>query len=402
LPVLSVQSPYYMRIRAGGNLGSVEGRRKLKQRREPYWSPVVRGSALGYRKGAGGGTWIARVRNESGEKIYHAIGPADDHNDGIGLSYAQALETARGFFGVAVGSTGRHTVGDALDAYLRQLEANNTQSTVHDARKRVEALMRPVLGQIPLTKLRRAELDAWRQSMLKGERPKAEKRQAKRTRARSADTVNKLAAYLKAALNLARKNGWISDDTAWRDLGKLKGGNARKVFLTYEQARALLKACGTQALRALVQAALLTGARTGELTGLHVRDFDESLGSLEVSGKTGARSVHLSSEAVTFFAGLAKRAGSPDALLLPAPSGGAWTKNLHQKPFQAAVKAAELDADTVLYSLRHTHISWALLHQVNIQVLAENTGTSVRMIEKHYGKFLRRDRREMFDKLPSL
>ena len=392
-----------MRIHTGGTLGSVEGRRKLKQRREPYWTKVVQGCALGYRKGAsGGGTWIARVRDEAGEQHYHALGPADDLNDGQGLSYAQALERARAFFGVAAHSTGRHTVGDALDAYLRHLEANNPQATVDDARKRIEALMRPVLGEIPLTKLRRAELDAWRQSMLKGERPKAEKRQAARPRARAPETVNKLVAYLKAALNLARANRWVSDDGAWRELSKLKGARARKVFLTHEQARRLLKACATPALRDLVRAALLTGARSGELANLRARDFDALTGTLEVAGKTGARAVHLSSEAVAFFESLAKCAGAPEALLLPAHGGAGWTKNLHQKPFQAAVKAAELEADTVFYSLRHTHISWALLHQVNIQVVAENCGTSVRMIELHYGKFLRRDRRAMFDRLPSL
>jgi len=59
-------------------------------------------------------------------------------------------------------------------------------------------------------------------------------------------------------------------------------------------------------------------------------------------------------------------------------------------------------AETVLYWRRHTHISLALLAGVNIQVRAENVGTSVRMIEKHSGKFLNRDRRTMFDRMPWL
>jgi hypothetical protein len=41
----------------------------------------------------------------------------------------------------------------------------------------------------------------------------------------------------------------------------------------------------------------------------------------------------------------------------------------------------------------------ALLAGVPIQVVAENCGTSVRMLEKHYGKFLSTDRREMFNKV---
>jgi hypothetical protein len=66
------------------------------------------------------------------------------------------------------------------------------------------------------------------------------------------------------------------------------------------------------------------------------------------------------------------------------------------------VKAAKLDAATTFYALRHTHISLALLAKVNIQVLAENTGTSVRMIEQHYGKFLKEDRRKMFNMVTGL
>ena len=64
---------------------------------------------------------------------------------------------------------------------------------------------------------------------------------------------------------------------------------------------------------------------------------------------------------------------------------------------QAAVRAAKLPAETVFYSLRHYHISKALLAGVPPQVVAENTGTSVSMIEQHYGKFLPQDRRDFFN-----
>ena len=35
-------------------------RAKLKARREPYWRSISEGLAIGFRKGAKGGTWIAR------------------------------------------------------------------------------------------------------------------------------------------------------------------------------------------------------------------------------------------------------------------------------------------------------------------------------------------------------
>ncbi len=56
---------------------------------------------------------------------------------------------------------------------------------------------------------------------------------------------------------------------------------------------------------------------------------------------------------------------------------------------------AKLDPATTFYALRHSHISHALKSSVPTQLLAENTGTSVKMIEVHYGKFIKDDRRRM-------
>ena len=89
----------------------------------------------------------------------------------------------------------------------------------------------------------------------------------------------------------------------------------------------------------------------------------------------------------------------PNAKLHFKDNGNVWGKSHQHRPMTDAIKAANLPQDTCFYSLRHTHISKALLAGVNAQVLAENCGTSVKMIEKHYGKFLRSDRREMFNRV---
>jgi integrase len=377
-----------MRTKRSGSLGTPSSRAKLKFRREPYWSPIVRGCALGYRKGSTGGTWIARVRNEAGTQSYHALGAADDLNDGNGLTYEQALAEARKRFALPGGASSRHTVGMVLERYLEHLRASNPESTVKDAEARIAALLKPEFGTLPLVKLQAARIARWRDRLAKDRKP---------------DTVNRLLAMLKAALNRAwREDKLIADDTAWRMVARLEGGGvARKVFLSAAQSRVLVACCKAEAFRRLVQAALLTGARYGELVRLRVRDFDAATGTLEVDGKTGARTVYLSEEACGFFAALSAARGA-DALLLAREDGAAWGKNHHQKPFDAAVLAAGLPAEATFYALRHTHISLALLAGVNIQVLAENCGTSVRMIEKHYGKFLRADRRAMFDKVKGL
>lgn len=377
-----------MRTKRSSALGSVSSRAKLKQRREPYWQPIVRGCALGYRRGSTGGSWIARVRTDRGRQAYYALGAADDANDGNGLTYEAALDEARKHFALPGGASSRHTVGAVLERYLEGLRAANPESTVKDTEARIKAILKPEFGEIPLGKLRADRITRWRDRLAKERKP---------------DTVNRLLTILKAALNRAwRQDRLIADDTAWRMVERVAGGGeARKVFLSAAQAKVLAQKCASPGLKRLVQGALLTGARLGELAAARVHDLDAGTGTLEVDGKTGGRTVYLSQEACGFFAAIA--AGrAPKAPLLARDDGEPWGKNHHQKPFAAAVQTSALPDETTFYALRHTHISLALLAGVNIQVLAENCGTSVRMIELHYGKFLRADRRAMFDKVKGL
>jgi integrase len=374
-----------MRTKQGGSLMTATGRASFKQRREPYWVVITRGCALGYRKGAKGGTWIARSRRDDGRQQYQSIGPADDLNDGQGIGYEAAQDAARKFC-KAEPATGKATVADALDGYLTYIQANNPESTANDTKARIDGILKPEFGKILLSKLRSTDITRWRD--------KAAKKRKK-------DTVNRLLTILKAALNYAwQEMKLVESDTQWRMVKRFKdAGAARKIFLTPAQARALLSHCTPDAFRDLVQAALLTGARYGELTALRVQHFDPTTSTLDViDGKTGDRTVYLQAEALPFFKRLA--ADKPaDSLLLPREDGEQWGKNHHQKPFDKALKAANLDANTTFYALRHSYISLALLAGVNIKVLADNTGTSVRMIEQHYAKFLDKDRRAMFNRM---
>jgi hypothetical protein len=66
-------------------------RSKLKVRREPYWTVLGPGCAVGYRKGTKGGRWIARWRDSDEHQHYKSLGSADDAMDADGsaiLSYA--------------------------------------------------------------------------------------------------------------------------------------------------------------------------------------------------------------------------------------------------------------------------------------------------------------------------
>jgi integrase len=67
-------------------------------------------------------------------------------------------------------------------------------------------------------------------------------------------------------------------------------------------------------------------------------------------------------------------------------------RSVHTRPFAAAVSKAGLDPATTFYALRHTCITRMLKAGVRTQAVAEHHGTSARMIELNYAKFVPSDR----------
>lgn len=153
-----------------------------------------------------------------------------------------------------------------------------------------------------------------------------------------------------------------------------------KVVLTQEQRTRLINTT-SGGLRDLVLGALLTGARPpGELASIRCQDFDPDTGTVVINGKTDVRVATLDKLAREFFDGLA--AGKdPDALLFTKDDGEPWGKNHHIGPWNEAAKRAELPSGATMSCLRHTHISQRLLKGVDIHLLADELGTSVRRIE---------------------
>jgi hypothetical protein len=78
-------------------LDTRSARSRLKIRREPYWTVLSKGCALGYRKGALGVTWVGRYRDSDGRQHYQAIGAADDVTDDrvTSMSFDDAQGKAR-------------------------------------------------------------------------------------------------------------------------------------------------------------------------------------------------------------------------------------------------------------------------------------------------------------------
>lgn len=79
-------------------LDTRSARANLLHRKSPYWIPISRGFAIGYRRGPKGGVWRAKLVIAGRPRKETTIGPADDALDPNGVTvfdYAQAQEKAR-------------------------------------------------------------------------------------------------------------------------------------------------------------------------------------------------------------------------------------------------------------------------------------------------------------------
>jgi hypothetical protein len=386
------------------NILTSKGRAKLAARRDPYWHTTEKGRAIAFRKMPDSGveTWLARARDNRHRYIYKKLGKRPDFSGTGG-----AKEAAEAWFAeleVGVNNKGPFTVADACREYIKELRGAKRDKTADDTAWRFKrgaildhdpddypALAKLRLGAVELKHLRPPDLKQWR-DLLDME----------------SAGQNRMMTSLRSALNLAVANDRVTPTAAhsWRKVKQhKKAGKPRENFFTLEQRRALHDAC-KGAVRDLVEAALLIGARPGELRDANRSAFDAKRQTLKLSGKTGSRTVDLSPAAVALFTRTAK-AKLPAAPLLARDDGSRWTKkdwadaireaaaaavvkDAHGKPLKDDHgKPVKMPPKVCLTDCRHTWISQAILDGLSLLDVSRLTGTSLKMIDENYGKLAR-------------
>jgi integrase len=306
------------------------------------------------------------------------------------------------------------TVQDALDDYLRFLETERRSS--RDARYKSEAFILPKFGKREISSLTIDELRRWLADLAKtpprirsaktGKRAKGQRyreidlddEEAKRRRK---STVNRILTTFKAALNRAFRDGKVASDVVWRRLEPFKAvDSAREEFLTVEEAKRVINA-SEPAFRQLVQAALLTGARYGELCRLTVGDFHARHGSHTIyihASKSGKdRHIFLTDEGIKFFSHLVVGRAKKEPMLKKA-SGTPWQTSQQIREMKETCERARV-RPVGFHALRHSWASLAVMGGVPLMVVARNLGhADTRMVEKHYGHLLKSYERDQIRK----
>lgn len=373
---------------------TVKQRSKLTPRREPYWQTLSTGRHVGYRSTSEGGSWIARYYDPGTRKrVYNALTevchlPASEQ-------FSDASKRAREWFKHLDkgGNPDTVTVREACARYVAWQRKKKGDKVADDSEVRFRRYVNEdEIAGVPVNKLTPRHVEAWQERLInlpktkQGPNPKPDQRRAN-------STVNRDMVCFRAALNRAKADGLTTSDFAWAEALKPleEVSNRRTLYLSRDERRALIEVLPSDAA-GFVRGMCLLPLRPGALAGLKVGDYDKRAGNLAVpTDKAGAgRTIGLPKAAVELLNAQCKDK-LPSAHLFTRADGSAWNKDAWKRPIGDGAKAAGLDSGVTAYTFRHSVITDLVDGGLDSLTVAALSGTSVRMIEKHYYK-LREDR----------
>jgi integrase len=261
--------------------------------------------------------------------------------------------------------------GDTLASIIDKFEEteefrSKAERTRADYRKIIDKQIKPKFGTFPIKALvlrqARGEFKGWRDKL------------ALRSR-RQADYAWVVLARI---LSVALDRGWIKANPCARG-GRLYHGSRADKIWTPEQVEAFL-AYAPEHLRLALLLALYTGQRQGDLLRLKWFAYDGERLRLQQS-KTGRHvrpKVHSRLKVV-----LDAKRGRADEFILLTSGGTPWTEDGFRRSWAKACDRAGIHGVT-FHDLRGTFVKWAGRNGATAPEIADNTGQSVEILDKHY------------------
>jgi site-specific recombinase XerD len=370
------------------DLSTVRNRDRLKPRREPFWQSLGSGRQLGFRPSTSGhgGNWIAKLYNpDTRKRAIKSLGdfPGIPPSDQFSLAKREAEAWFTHLDGG--GTKKATTVGEACERYAKP------RPDVEGRFKR--RIYEDDIAKIAIQKLTKDHVRKWRQRL--------EAAPARITRSNEGDqqfrprapgSVNRDMTALRAALNEALDHSEALNDQAWRmALRPIENADRRRnIYLDRDERRALLAKLPDDVGRYARGLSLLP-LRPGAIAALVVANFDARRNELTIGkDKSGDdRRILLPAATAAYFKEQAK-GKTPAAPIFARADGSAWNRDSWKGPIKAAVHAAQLPPATTAYTLRHSTITDLVTSGLDLLTVAQVSGTSVAMIERHYGHLQRK------------
>lgn len=356
---------------------------------------------MGYRKltNQSEGVWWARYIESGSNKKFHQSLGAFTHLPNNQKFDAAKHEAETWFEHIGKGGISKaKTVSDACRHYETHIRTSKGDAAAKDIKKRFEGyvLNNERFAKTELSKLTPALVGDWRERLTEmpitqGKRgrnrlSKPENCKVTIPKKRSPSTLNRDMTPFRAALNLAFRDGWVTSDFAWKGkLAPIKAADQRRGVYLDKSERTSLIGSANEEIRPFLHALALIPLRPGALAALQVKDFDSRLSQLTIrTDKTGARKIKLPAQTAAILIS-ACDGKNTNSNIFSRNAGIPWNKDSWKGPIKEAVKNAALNAEVTAYTLRHSVITDLVHSGLDLLTVAQLSGTSVRMIEAHYG-----------------
>jgi integrase len=192
---------------------------------------------------------------------------------------------------------------------------------------------------------------------------------------------------VKRALNWAVGEGLLTTNPI-ASVKRPKSGR-RKQLVATTSAREMAEATDPP-FRLFLLALRLSGCRPKEVSTVTAANVDlDAEAWLDIHNKTGAktgleRNVYVGNACLLTLTKILAHY-RPEGALFRNAEGKPWTTNAIRCRMRRIRSKLGLPAGTVAYSFRHSYITEAMQRGVDVATVAELTGTSVAMIQRHYG-----------------
>lgn len=308
------------------------------------------------------------------------------------------------------------TFNELATKWIKERETQHARSEISDGtlerdKGTVRRYLKPYFGKKKVGQIKQADLDDyrewrdvyWTEGAGKGARHKHSKTP-------TTNTIRQENSCLRMILKRASELGHLRWETLERFTwtGEQAGKNRREHFAEHEwkqltdfmrrkewlENRHTRVARDRKLLRDYVLVMKNTGMRVGEQRYLRWRDIQErkdrrgnSYWVCMVDGKQGKRTVVCNDGTERYFERIKELTGfdGKDDWVWAKQDGS--LKKDFGNGFRSLLRTVFGDNETrTLYSIRHTYATLKIINEgLNVKILAEQMGTSVNMLDKHYG-----------------